>query len=119
MKIKELKKANEELQYQIALITQQQRQLEQEVLLSTNQETLTLAKMKAMADVQRVLEQQYREMSCRSATLTRDYREGGGAPFDASPSAHTPSGIMADEDPQARLAAVEALRTFQDMADAD
>ena len=69
MKIKQLKNANEELQSQIGLISQQQKQLEHEVLQSATPETLALAKMKAMADAQRLLEQQYRDAHTRNRDM--------------------------------------------------
>lgn len=70
MKIKQLKSANDQLQDQIGLISAQQKQLELEVLQSATPETLALAKMKAMADAQRLLEQQYRDAHSRNRDLT-------------------------------------------------
>lgn len=82
MKIKELKRANEELQVQIRRISEQQRQLEQEVLHSASPETLALAKMTAMADAQRILEEQYRQAAAsrgdsRSAPRAGTRHRGG------------------------------------------
>lgn len=65
MKMKQLRQAQDELKFQISVISQQQKQLESEVLMSATPETLALAKMKAMADAQRILEEQYREAECR------------------------------------------------------
>eukprot|EP00039_Didymoeca_costata_P001349 m.51750 g.51750 ORF g.51750 m.51750 type:complete len:489 (+) comp10751_c0_seq1:508-1974(+) len=71
MKMKQLRQAQDELKYQIEVISQQQKALEQEVLQSATPETLALAKIKAMADAQQILEEQYREAECRyeSGTL--------------------------------------------------
>jgi hypothetical protein len=60
-KIKQLRKANSDLHSQIKSISAQQKTLEQEVLMTASPETLALAKMKAMAQAQKLLEKQYRD----------------------------------------------------------
>lgn len=69
--MRQLKKQNTKIQSRIQTIVAEQKRLEQEVLLTASPETVTLAKMKAMAEAQQVLEQQYRDAQVGGAAHAR------------------------------------------------